>query len=282
MSDFGSGYSQAVSTAAPRIDVVARNNVRVSGNPQGRPIMFAHGFGCSQAVWRHVAPAFEADYKVVLFDHVGAGGSDLSAYDRGKYDSLHGYASDVLDIIDELGLDDVVFVGHSVSASIGILASIRRPQSFGALVLVGPSPRYVNDGDYVGGFEQDDIDGLLESLDLNYLGWSAQMAPMMIGNPDRPELGEELTENFCSTDPSIARHFAHVTFLSDNRGDLASVTTPTLILQSQDDIIAPATVGRFVHEQIAGSRYVLLDSSGHCANLAGPEQVAAEIRTFLN
>jgi sigma-B regulation protein RsbQ len=271
-----------VSIAPPQPTTAARrNNVRVSGNPQGRPIVFAHGFGCSQEMWRHVAPLFADEYQIILFDHVGAGGSDLSAYDRGKYDSLHGYADDVLEIIEELDLRDVVFVGHSVSSMIGVLASIREPSRFGALILVGPSPRYINDGNYVGGFEKEDIDSLLESLNSNYLGWSSVMAPVIMGNADRPELGEELASSFCRVDPAIASQFARVTFQSDNRTDLARVVTPTLVLQSSDDVIAPLPVGAFVHDQIARSQLVILTSTGHIPNLSDPEQLVAEIRAFL-
>jgi sigma-B regulation protein RsbQ len=261
--------------------IATRNNITVLGNQAGRPMVFAHGFGCNQDVWRHVYPAFLADYRVVLFDHVGAGASDLSAYDYGKYDSLHGYADDVLEIFDDLDLTDAVYVGHSVSAMVGVLASNAAPERFGALVLVGPSPRYINDEHYVGGFEEDDIRALLDELDSNYLGWSAAIAPLMMGNADRPELGEELTGNFCSTDPSIARHFGRVTFLSDNRDDLADVTTPTLVLQSREDIIAPAEVGQFVHEQIAGSTLVTMSTTGHCPNLSAPDELVKEIRSFL-
>jgi sigma-B regulation protein RsbQ len=271
-----------VSTALPPVaDVRSRNNVRVTGNPAGSPVLFAHGFGCSQEMWRSVAPQFEADHLVVVFDHVGAGESDLSAYDTGKYDSLDGYANDVLEIVDQLDLHDVVYVGHSVSSMIGVLATTRAPERFSALVMVGPSPRYINDSDYFGGFEQSDIDSLLDSLDANYLGWSSAMAPAIIGNSDRPELGAELTASFCRVDPSIARQFARVTFLSDNRGDLAGVTTPTLILQSQDDIIAPLPVGAYVHESIPGSTLVILNATGHVANLSAPAEVAQEIRAFL-
>jgi sigma-B regulation protein RsbQ len=270
-----------MSIQVPVGSVQVRNNVTISGNETGRPILFAHGFGCSQEMWRSVVPAFEEDYRVVLFDHVGAGASDLTAYDRGKYDSLHGYADDVLEIIEELDLHDVVYVGHSVSAMIGVLAANHQPERFGGLVLVGPSPRYINDGDYVGGFEQADIDGLLDALDANYLGWSSAMAPVIMGNPDRPELGEELTSSFCSTDPEIARHFAHVTFLSDNRRDLAKVVTPTLVLQCTDDAIAPLPVGTFVSEQIPNSTLVVMSATGHCPNLSDPEQLSREIRAFL-
>jgi sigma-B regulation protein RsbQ len=262
-------------------DVLRRNNVTVTGNPRGRPVIFAHGFGCSQEMWRHVTPGFEDDYAVVLFDHVGAGASDRTAYDRSKYDSLHGYAEDVLEILDTLDLQDVVFVGHSVSAMVGVLAAVREPSRFGALVLVGPSPRYLNDGDYVGGFEQPDIDSLLDNLDANYLGWSAAMAPVIMGNSDRPELAAELTSSFCSTDPSIASHFARVTFLSDNRRDLARVTTPTLVLQCTDDAIAPLSVGDYVHRSIPGSELVVLSSRGHCPNLSDPGRLVEAITSYL-
>lgn len=263
------------------IDVLTRNNVHQFGNPAGRPMIFAHGFGCSQDVWRKVVPYFLDDYRVVVFDHVGAGGSDLSAYDRGKYDSLHGYADDILEILDALDLHDVVFVGHSVATMMGVLASVTDPSRFGELILVGPSPRYVDQGDYVGGFSQTDIDSLLDSLDANYLGWSATMAPIMTGNPDRPEVGEELTGLFCATDPTIGRHFARVTFLSDNRADLAAVTVPTVLLQSSDDVIAPTVVGEFVHESIPGSTFVALTASGHLPNLSAPDELAAVIRANL-
>ena len=257
-----------------------RNNVRLSGHGV-RPMMFAHGFGCDQNMWRFVAPAFEESYRIVLFDHVGAGGSDLAAYDRGKYETLNGYASDVLEICRDLQLQDVVFVGHSVSAMVGVLAAAERPDLFSALVLVGPSPRYVNDRDYVGGFSRQDIEGLLEALDSNYLGWASSMAPVIVGNPDRPELGTELTNSFCRTDPEIASHFARVTFLSDNRADLERVTTPALVLQCSDDVIAPHSVGEFVHSRIPGSRLVVMKATGHCPNLSAPAETIAAIKAFL-
>lgn len=261
--------------------ILRRNNVQESGRPDGRPMVFAHGFGCNLGVWRDVVPAFEDDFRIVRYDHVGAGDSDPAAYDRAKYNSLHGYADDLLEILEALDLRDVVFVGHSVSSIIGVLAANRDPSRFGALVLVGPSPRYVNDGEYVGGFEQADIDGLLDALDLNFLGWSPQLAPVIMGNPDRPQLGEELTENFCATDPEIASHFAHVTFLSDHRRDLAEVTVPTLVLQCREDAIAPIEVGEYVHRQIQGSRLVVLDATGHCPNLSHPGEVVDAIRAYL-
>ena len=262
-------------------EILRRNNVRRSGDANARPIVFGHGFGCSQEVWRDVAPAFESDHDVITFDLVGAGGSDLSAYDRGKYDSLQGYASDLVDLVEELDLRDVVFVGHSVGAMIGVLAANRAPGRFGALVLVGPSPRYTNIGDYVGGFEPADIQGLLDALDSNYLGWSATMAPVIMGNPDRPALGAELTGSFCAVQPDIARHFAHVTFLSDNREDLPRVTVPTLVLQCSEDVIAPEVVGRYVHASIPNSEYVELQATGHCPNLSAPAELTAAIRRYL-
>jgi sigma-B regulation protein RsbQ len=250
--------------------------------PDGRPIVFAHGFGCDQGMWRFVAPDFEVDHRVVLFDQVGFGNSDLSAYDRDKYGSLSGYAADLVEICRELELTDVVFVGHSVSAMIGVLAFEQAPELFGALVMVGPSPRYVNDDDYTGGFSRADIAGLLDSLESNHLGWSAQMAPVIMGNPDRPELGEELTSSFCRTDPAVASQFARVTFLSDNRADLSAVTVPTLVLQCSDDVIAPEVVGRYVHDAIPGSVFTKLAATGHCPNLSAPEETTAAIRAFLS
>jgi sigma-B regulation protein RsbQ len=263
------------------VEVGERNNVAISGVPDGRPIVFAHGFGCDQAMWRFVAPDFEVDHRVVLFDHVGAGSSDLSAYDPEKYGSLAGYADDVVEICTELGLSDVVLVGHSVSAMIGVLAHRRAPGLFGALVMIGPNPRYVDDDGYVGGFSRQDIVGLLEALDSNHLGWSVRMAPVIMGNPDRPELAAELTNSFCRTDPGIARQFARVTFLSDNRADLPAVTVPTLILQCDQDVIAPEVVGRYVHAQVPGSSFTRLAATGHCPHLSAPEETTAAIRAFL-
>jgi sigma-B regulation protein RsbQ len=262
------------------IDALLRNNVSTRGGGT-RPILFAHGYGCDQNMWRLVVPAFEEDYRIILFDHVGAGAADPAAYDPDKYSSLTGYADDVLEICRELGLQDVVFVGHSVSAMIGALAVTRDAARFAGLVMIGPSPRYINDDGYVGGFAQSDIDGLLEALESNYLGWSSSMAPVIMGNPDRPELGQELTNSFCRTDPAIARQFARVTFLSDNRADLSSITVPTLVLQCSDDVIAPDTVGEYVHRSIPGSTFVKLRATGHCPNLSAPDETSAAIRRFI-
>ncbi|HET8527431.1 MAG TPA: alpha/beta hydrolase [Gaiellaceae bacterium] len=263
------------------MSVVARNNVHLSGRQGGQPLVFAHGFGCDQNMWRHVAPAFEDEYRIVLFDHVGAGGSDLAAYDRTKYASLQGYADDILELCRELELHDVVFVGHSVSAMMGVLAAAKEPERFAKLVLVGPSPRYLDDADYSGGFTEEDIEGLLDSLDSNYLGWSAAFGPVIMGRPDRPELGEELTNSFCRTDPEIAKHFARVTFTSDNRDDLERVRTPALVLQCSDDVIAPTGVGEYVHAHLPNSELVYLRAAGHCPNLSAPEETIAAIRAFL-
>jgi sigma-B regulation protein RsbQ len=264
------------------VPALARHNVKLAGRPDGQPLLFAHGFGCDQNMWRHVTPRFEDRYRVVLFDHMGLGGSDLTAYDPERYSSLAGYARDVVEICRELELEDVVFVGHSVSAMIGALAALEAPGLFERLVFVGPSPRYVDDEGYRGGFAEADIHELLDSLESNYLGWSSAIAPVIMGNPERPELGEELAESFCRSDPAIAAQFARVTFLSDNRADLARVDVPTLVLQCSDDAIAPVEVGRFVHETLPRSTFVLLDAVGHCPNLSAPEETAAAIDAWLS
>lgn len=256
-------------------------NVTERGSPRAsRTLLFAHGFGCDQNMWRLITPELEADHRIVLFDHVGMGGA-RAEYDAERYASLDGYAADVVRICRELDLTDVVFVGHSVSSSIGALAQIAAPELIGALVMLGPSPRYIDDGDYVGGFEQADIDELLESLASNYLGWSHAMAPVIMGNPERPELAEELETSFCTVDPEIAAGFARVTFLSDNRSDLPRVSAPTLILQSREDLIAPVVVGEYVADRIPDSKLVVLDSAGHCPHLSAPDQVVGAIRDFL-
>jgi sigma-B regulation protein RsbQ len=242
--------------------------------------VLAHGFGCDQNLWRLVAPALAEDFRVVLFDHVGAGHSDLAAWQPRRYATLSGYAEDVLAILRELDLREVVFVGHSVSAMIGVLAAIEEPERFAKLVLLTPSPRYIDEGDYRGGFSEADIEELLDSLDSNYLGWSAAMAPVIMGNPERPELGQELANSFCRTDPAIARVFARTTFLSDNRADLAKVTVPTLVIECTDDAIAPREVGAYVHAAIRDSRLVTLDAVGHCPQLSAPQATTEAIAAF--
>jgi sigma-B regulation protein RsbQ len=258
-----------------------RNNVRVVGRGP-RTLLLAHGFGCDQNMWRNIVPAFEEDFRIVLFDYVGHGQSDASAYDRQRYATLGGYADDILHICEALAIRDAVFVGHSVSSIIGILAAQKDATRFASLVLIGPSPRYVNDVNYVGGFSREDIEGLLEVLDTNHLGWSSTMAPVIMGNPDRPELSAELANSFCRTEPEIAKHFARVTFLSDNRADLGSVTLPTLILQCSNDVIAPASVGEYVRSHIAGSELVTLQATGHCPHLSAPAETNAAIRSFVD
>jgi sigma-B regulation protein RsbQ len=261
--------------------VLARNNVTVSGRG-AQPMLFAHGFGCDQNMWRFVAPAFEDDYQVLLFDYVGSGRSDLSAYDPQRYSTLDGYARDILDIVHALDLRDVVLVAHSVSAIIAVLAANQEPERFDRLVLIGPSPRYVNDPPYVGGFERGDIDGLLEMMEHNFIGWASFLAPAIMKNPDRPELGAELTDSFCSTDPVIARRFAEATFLSDNRQDLPKVQVPALVLQCSDDMVAPHEVGEYVHRSMPGSTLRLMKATGHCPHMSHPEETIELIREYLH
>jgi sigma-B regulation protein RsbQ len=264
------------------MDILARHNVSVTGPPDGQPLVFAHGFGCDQNMWRFVTPAFEDDFRVVLYDQAGSGSSDPAAYDPRRHSTLDGYAQDLLDICAALDLTDVVFVGHSVSSMIGALAAIAEPDRFAKLVMVGPSPRYIDDEGYTGGFSEADIRELLDSLDSNYLGWSSAMAPVIMGNGDRPELGAELTESFCRTDPEIARRFAEVTFTSDNRADLPRVPTPTLVLQCRQDAIAPVSVGTYVAEALPHATLVLLDATGHCPNLSAPAETIAAMDPFLH
>ncbi|MFE1015806.1 alpha/beta fold hydrolase [Streptomyces sp. NPDC058794] len=263
------------------MDIERRNNVTVTGNPTGRAVVLAHGFGCDQNMWRLTVPALVDDYRVVLFDYVGAGRSDLSAFSEDRYASLDGYAKDVVEVCEALDLRNAVFVGHSVSAMIGVLAAGMAPERFGALVMVAPSPRYIDDDGYRGGFSAEDIAELLTSLESNYLGWSAAMAPVIMGNADRPELGEELKNSFCATDPDMARVFARTTFLSDSRDDLKAVAVPTLILDCTQDVIAPREVGAFVHQAIPGSKLVTLEATGHCPHLSAPEATNEAITDFL-
>jgi sigma-B regulation protein RsbQ len=263
------------------LSLATKHHAQIRGEGE-RTMVFAHGFGCDQNMWRYVAPAFEDDFRTVCFDHIGSGGSDLSAYDPVKYASLEGYADDVVELCRELRVSGGVYVGHSVSAMIGLLAAKKAPELFGKLVLVGPSPCYIDDGeDYVGGFTRAQIDELLEFLDSNHMGWSQAMAPVIMGNADRPELGEELTNSFCRTDPEIAKAFARATFLSDNRADLADVPARVLILQCSEDVIAPQCVGEFVHRSLPGSEFLLMEATGHCPNLSAPEETIAAIRTFV-
>jgi len=263
------------------MSAIKRNNVVINGNGEN-VIMFAHGFGCDQNMWRYVYPAFQDNYTTVLFDHVGAGNSDLSAYSFQKYDELEGYAEDIVEIAKELNIKDAVFVGHSVSAIMGLIAANKAPDIFKSLILIGPSPSYINQGDYIGGFSSSEIDELLESMNNNHLGWSMAMAPVIMGNPEREELGKELANSFCKTDPEIAKHFAKTTFLTDKRDILQHTKVPVLILQCSNDIIAPLEVGHYVHKQIENSKLVVMKATGHCPNLSAPEETIAAIRSFLN
>jgi sigma-B regulation protein RsbQ len=261
------------------MNVLERNNVHVSG--AGQPMLFVHGFGCDQNMWRFVAPHFARDHRVVLLDLVGSGNSDLKAYEPQKYSSLHGYAQDMIEVIEALQLSDVIFVGHSVSAMIGALANIARPDLFRAQVMVGPSPSYINDGDYVGGFSRSDIEGLLETMESNYLGWSSNMAPAIMGAPQQPELAVELTNSFCRTDPEIAKQFARVTFLSDHRADLPKLPAPALILQCSEDLIAPRAVGEYMSRAIPRCTLKIIQNVGHCPHLSAPSASVAAIEEFL-
>jgi len=263
------------------MSVLRRNNVTVSGNGKN-VLFFAHGFGCDQNMWRYVAPAFENDYTTVLFDHVGAGKSDLSAYSFEKYDQLDGYVGDIIEIARELKVNDAIFIGHSVSAVMGLMAAKAAPEIFKSLILVAPSPSYINDNEYIGGFSRSEIDELLESLNSNHLGWSMTMAPVIMGNPDREELGNELANSFCNTDPEIAKHFARTTFLTDKRYILPDTNVPVLILQCSNDVIAPAEVGHYMKEKIPESKLVVMNATGHCPNLSAPEETISAIRNFLH
>ena len=249
--------------------LISRNNITIHGT--GSKSMFlVHGYGCDQNMWRFITPQFKDDYKIILIDLVGSGKSDENLYDYDKYSSLEGYAADVIEICDALNLKDVYLVGHSVSAMIGLLAAIKRPSLFKKLIMICPSPRYMNDDDYFGGFSQKDINDLMETLDSNYLGWSSAMAPVIMGNADRPELAAELEESFCQNNPEIASHFAKVTFLGDNRNDLKKLTTDTLIIQSKTDAIASVKIGQFVHDNTSNSKLVILETTGHCPHLSAP------------
>ncbi|WP_256009905.1 alpha/beta fold hydrolase [Desertivirga xinjiangensis] len=258
-----------------------RNNVKVVGNGE-KVMLFAHGFGCDQNSWQFVTDAFKDDYKLVLFDYVGAGKSDLSAYSSSRYGRLEGYAQDILEVCDELKLNNTILVGHSVSSMIGLLAAIEQPSFFNKLVFVGPSPRYLNDENYHGGFEKADLEALFEFMDSNYLGWSSQLAPAIMGNPDRPELGEFLTSSFCSTNPDIAREFARVTFFSDNRKDLQNLKVESLTLQCNDDIIAPLNIGSYILENTPLNKLHIMEASGHCPHISHPQETIAAIKAFLN
>lgn len=262
------------------MNITQRNNVKVTGDGPITMVM-AHGFGCDQNMWRFMTPNYVDRYRVITFDLVGSGNSDLAAYDRDKYASLHGYADDVLEIIEACSMGPVIYVGHSVSAIVGMLAAIKQPDAFLSLVMVGPSPCYINDGAYIGGFSREDIEELLETMDSNYLGWSSNLAPAIMGAPDQPALSEELTNSFCRTDPDIAKRFARVTFVSDHRADVAACATPTLILQCSDDMIAPVGVGEYMRRTLPNSTLRMIDNVGHCPHMSAPTASSLAIDEFL-
>jgi sigma-B regulation protein RsbQ len=261
-------------------NISSRNNVKVIGKG-ATTLLFGHGFGCDQHTWRSVSPAFEKNFKVVLFDYVGAGKSDLNAYDINRYNSLEGYARDVIEICHELELENVVFIGHSVSSMIGLLALKEVPALFKKIVFIGPSPHYLNEPGYNGGIDQADLEELLEVMDSNYMGWSQMVAPSIMGNPERPELGRDLANSFCAMDPVIARQFARVTFLSDNRKDLAYLSIPSLTIQCQDDFLTSEYIAEYINQHIIDNEIILLKSSGHCPHLSDPKAVIKAIKSFI-
>ena len=262
-------------------DVLKRNNVRVIGHGN-QAIIFAHGFGCDQNVWRNQIREFESEYKLILFDYVGAGQSDLKAYDSIRYSSLDGYGQDVLEILEELNVKDAIFIGHSVSSMVGIKAAIAKPSYFNKLIFLSPSQCYINDTNYNGGMDKEDLDELFAVMDNNYLGWSSYIAPLIMGNPDQPELATELTANFCATDPDIAREFARVTFLTDSRTDLNKLSVESLTLQCSDDILAPISIGNYIQENTPKNTLIILEATGHCPHLSAPLETNAAIRSFIN
>ncbi len=260
------------------MNIITRNNVKISGAGE-EVLMLSHGYGCSQKMWSLVLPELEKTHRVVLFDHIGSGASEVAYYDKVKYGSLNGYAEDVIEVIQELGIGPVTFVGHSVSAMIGVSAANKRPDLFRGLVLVTPSPCYVNTGDYVGGFTRDAIEGLIHSLEANFAEWARAIAPVLTGNDSQQ--GQVLAESFCQIRPDIAKHFARVTFTSDSRSELPKIDLPVLILQCTDDVIAPEGVGSYVHRQIKGSRLVKLMCTGHCPHLTAPKEFVEALRLHL-
>lgn len=262
------------------MNIFQRNNVQIIGTGP-ITIVFAHGFGCDQNMWRLLAPEFLEQFRLVLFDLVGSGKSDLSAYDFEKYSTLEGYAHDLLEIMEETTEEPVIFIGHSVSATIGMLATILAPERFALQIMVGPSPCYINDGDYLGGFSREDVEALCATIDDNYLGWSSNMAPAIMGTSQPEDLKEELTNSFCRTDPEIATHFARVTFLSDHRDALAKSVTPALILQCSDDFIAPQSVGEYMHKNMRDAKLQIIDNVGHCPHLSAPDASTAAMKEFL-
>lgn len=266
----------------PAPAALARNNVTLVGRPDASTVVLSHGFGASQQMWDRVVPGFASDYRVVLFDHVGAGGSDLGAYDPVRYASLEGYAADLVELLEALDRPPVHYVGHSAGGIIGLLAAGQRPELFASVALIGASPRYLDDEGYRGGFSREDLDGLLQAMEENYVGWSQATAPLVMANPDRPELAEELAESFLRTQRRTALGFARAIFESDHRAALADVVTPTLVVQTAADPMVPTEVGAYLHAAIADSHYEELSATGHFPHVSGPEETTRVVRTFID
>lgn len=261
-------------------DICTTYHVNVTGKGN-KTLLFAHGLGCDQNVWRYIIPALEDDHKIVLFDYIGSGKSDLSRYSKQRYSSLDGYADDILAICAALDLREVIFVGHSVSGMIGMLAAIKRPALFSRLIMIGPSPCYLNEPAYSGGFDRENIEQLLAMMKENYVEWAAFFAPKAMGNEDRPELSNTLKTAFCKADPAITCDFASVTFLSDNRKDLNQLTVPTLILQPANDIVAPKHIGEYMQQHIRDSTLYYMQATGHFPHLSAVEETVELIRKYL-
>ncbi|MED4403383.1 alpha/beta fold hydrolase [Metabacillus fastidiosus] len=263
-------------------NIFVRNNVKIIGEGE-KVIIFGHGFGCDQNMWRFITPHFEKEFRLVLFDYVGSGKSDLTAYNREKYSNLHGYKTDLLEIIEALNVEKVIFIGHSVSSMIGMLASIERPECFESLIMIGPSPRYLNDENgYSGGFDERDVIELLNMMEMNFIGWASYLAPIAMNNPDQPMLSQELEASFCSTDPVITRQFAEATFFSDHREDLLKATVPSLILQCAEDSIVPVEVGEYLHRYLKNSTFRMMEAKGHYPHLSHPEETTRFIKEYLS
>lgn len=257
-----------------------RNNVTILGKGK-QTIVFGHGLGCDQTIWKYITPPFEEKYQIVLFDYVGSGNSDLSAYESDRYKDLNGYAMDLLEIIEALALKDVIFIGHSVSSMIGTLASIQQPEVFKCLIMIAPSPRYINDINYIGGFNEEDVKELLTMMEMNFVGWASVTAPLAMNNPQNPKLGQDLQSRFCSGDPIITREFAQATFLSDHRNDLSQISVPTLIIQCSEDSMVPKEVGEYLHQHIQNSTLLLTEAKGHYPQLSDPTETVAIIQNYL-
>lgn len=263
--------------------VIEQNNVTQSGIDNGPAMIFVHGFGCDQSMWREVAPKFAEGHRVITYDLTGMGQSDLSAYDPHRYGDLRAHAEDLRGIVDALRLDEVVLVGHSVGATIALLAAIEVPEKISRLVLISPSPCFVDDAvsSYRGGFSREDLEGLIAFLDENHMGWSAQMAPTIVGQPEGAVATDELTQSFCRTDPKIAQHFARVTFLSDERKAFEHATRPSLILHCKHDALVPMEVAEWMKDRTPMVTLELLDATGHCPHMTVPHDVVAAMQTYL-